>query len=157
MPAPRSRRRTLSTGSSRHPACPTRGSWRPARRGAARATAGAGLGGSAVGTASWGFWGGGGGGAPPAIIDDGVLDLVLMRDAPKLAFVRALLKIKDGSHIALPQISLDRAADVTITMSRDIPAGADGEPLSCATPLRAWTPLRIRALPAALTVLVPAS
>jgi diacylglycerol kinase family enzyme len=103
------------------------------------------------------FFGGGMRVAPPAIIDDGVLDLVLMRDAPKLAFVRALLKIKDGSHIALPQISLDRAADVTITMSQDIPAGADGEPLSCATPLRAGTPLRIRALPAALTVLVPAS
>ena len=113
--------------------------------------------GYAVVIANSAFFGGGMRVAPPAIIDDGVLDLVLMRDAPKLAFVRALLKIKDGSHIALPQISLDRAADVTITMSRDIPAGADGEPLSCATPLRAGTPLRIRALPAALTVLVPAS
>ncbi len=113
--------------------------------------------GYAVVIANSAFFGGGMRVAPPAIIDDGVLDFVLMRHAPKLAFVRALLKIKDGSHIALPQISLDRAADVTITMSRDIPAGADGEPLSCATPLRAGTPLRIRALPAALTVLVPAS
>jgi len=41
-------------------------------------------------------------------------------------------------------------------MSRDLPAAADGEPLSCATPLPAGTPLRIRALPAALTVLAPA-
>ncbi len=95
--------------------------------------------------------------APPAVIDDGVLDVVLMRHAPKLTFVRALMKIKDGSHVSLPQISLYRGADVTISMSRDLPAAADGEPLSCATPLTAGTPLRIRALPAALSVLVPAS
>jgi len=94
--------------------------------------------------------------APPAVLDDGVLDVVLMRHAPKLVFVRALTKIKDGSHVALPQISLLRGADVTITMSRDVPAAADGEPLACAAPLRAGTPLRIRALPAALSVLVPA-
>ena len=94
--------------------------------------------------------------APPAVIDDGVLDVVLMRHAPKLTFVRALMKIKDGSHVTLPQISLCRGADITISMSRDLPAAADGEPLSCATPLTAGTPLRIRVLPAALSVLVPA-
>lgn len=90
--------------------------------------------------------------APPALIDDGVLDLVLMRHAGKLTFVKALLKIKDGSHVMLPQISLDRGTEVTVTMSRDLPAGADGEPLACASPLAAGTPLRIRVLPAALTV-----
>lgn len=95
--------------------------------------------------------------APPAVIDDGVLDVVLMRHAPKPTFVRALMKIKDGSHVTLPQISLHRGTDVTISMSRDLPAAADGEPLSCATPLAAGTALRIRALPAALSVLVPAS
>jgi YegS/Rv2252/BmrU family lipid kinase len=95
--------------------------------------------------------------APPAVIDDGVLDVVLMRQAPKLTFVRALMKIKDGSHVTLPQISLHRGADVTVSISRDLPAAADGEPLSCATPLAAGTPLRIRALPGALSVLVPAA
>jgi YegS/Rv2252/BmrU family lipid kinase len=93
--------------------------------------------------------------APPAKIDDGVLDLVLMQHAPKLTFVRALQKIKDGSHIGLPAISLERGADVTITMSRDLPAAGDGEPLACACPLAAGAALRIRAMPAALTVLVP--
>jgi diacylglycerol kinase (ATP) len=93
--------------------------------------------------------------APPAKIDDGVLDLVLMRHAPKLTFVRALQKIKDGSHVGLPAISLERGADITITMNRDLPAAADGEPLACASPLTAGAPLRIRVAPAALTVLVP--
>jgi len=92
--------------------------------------------------------------APPALLDDGELDLVLMRQAPRLTFVRALAKIKDGSHVGLPQISLDRGREVTVTMSRDLPAAADGEPLACAAPLAAGTPLRIRVLPAALTVLV---
>jgi YegS/Rv2252/BmrU family lipid kinase len=94
--------------------------------------------------------------APAALIDDGILDVVLMRHGPKLAFVRALAKIKDGSHLSLPQISLDQGAEATITMDRDLPAAADGEPLPCATPLPAGTPLRIRALPSALSVLVPA-
>lgn len=94
--------------------------------------------------------------APPALIDDGILDVVLMRHGPKLAFVRALAKIKDGSHVSLPQISLERGANVTVTMSRDLPAAADGEPLAVAGPLPAGTPLRMRALPAALSVLVPA-
>ena len=95
--------------------------------------------------------------APPAVIDDGMLDLVLMRHAPKLTFVRALSKIKDGSHVALPAVSLERGVSVTITMSRDLPAAADGEPLACASPLPAGTPLRVRALPAALRVIVPAA
>jgi diacylglycerol kinase family enzyme len=111
--------------------------------------------GYAVVAANSAFFGAGMRVAPPALIDDGVLDVVLMRHGPKLAFVRALLKIKDGSHVSLPQISLDRGADVTITMSQDLPAAADGEPLACARPLAAGTPLRIRALPGVLSVLVP--
>jgi diacylglycerol kinase (ATP) len=112
--------------------------------------------GYAVVVANSAFFGAGMQVAPPAVVDDGLLDLVLMRHAPKLAFVRALMKIKDGSHVTLPEISLERGADITITMNRDLPAAADGEPLPCAMPLAAATPLRIRALPGALSVLAPA-
>jgi diacylglycerol kinase (ATP) len=111
--------------------------------------------GYAVVIANSAYFGGGMRVAPPAAIDDGVLDVVLMRHAPKLTFVRALQKIKDGSHVALPQISLERGTEVTLTMSRDLPAAADGEPLAHATPLAAGSSLRIRALPAALTVIGP--
>ncbi len=93
--------------------------------------------------------------APQAEIDDGVLDIVLMRHAPKLTFVRALMKIKDGSHVNLPQVSLERGTEVTLTVSRDLPAAADGEPLRCASPLTAGTPLRIRVLPSALSMIGP--
>ena len=94
--------------------------------------------------------------APPACIDDGVLDLVLMRHGPKTAFVRALTKIKEGAHTSLREVSLERDREVTLTIDRPMPVAADGETLPCAAPLPAGVPLRIRALPHALTVIVPA-
>jgi diacylglycerol kinase (ATP) len=95
--------------------------------------------------------------APPALVDDGELDLVLMRHGPKLTFIRALAKIKDGSHTTLEQVSLARDTDVTLTIDRAIPVAADGETIAFAAPLPAGTPVRIRALPGALTVIAPPS
>jgi diacylglycerol kinase (ATP) len=111
--------------------------------------------GYAVVVANTAYFGAGMKVAPRAEIDDGLLDVVIMRHGPRLAFIRTLLKIKDGSHLSLPLISLDRGSDVTITAGRDLPAAADGENLRCAAPLRSGTPLRVRALPGALRALVP--
>jgi diacylglycerol kinase (ATP) len=93
--------------------------------------------------------------APPAELDDGLLDVLVMRHAPKLAFVRVLLRIRSGTHLGLPQISHERCSEVTVTVDRDLPAAADGDTLRGGAPLPAGTPLRIRALPGALRVLVP--
>jgi diacylglycerol kinase (ATP) len=93
--------------------------------------------------------------APPALIDDGLLDVVRMRHGSRLAFVQVLLRIRGGTHVTLPLISLDRGAAVTLTMDRAMPAAADGETLPFAGPLPAGVPLTVRALPGALTVLVP--
>lgn len=93
--------------------------------------------------------------APGAAVDDGVLDVVMMRDGPKLAFVRALARIRTGRHLALAQISLERGCEVVLSLDRDLPAAADGDTLPCAAPLPARTPLRLRALPGVLTVLTP--
>jgi diacylglycerol kinase (ATP) len=93
--------------------------------------------------------------APPAEIDDGLLDLVLMRHGPKLAFVRALTKIKTGAHTSLAEVSLERDRELTLTVDRAMPVAADGETLPSAAPLPAGAPLRIRACPAALAVLAP--
>jgi diacylglycerol kinase (ATP) len=91
--------------------------------------------------------------APPARIDDGLLDIVTMRHGPRLAFLRVLVRIRGGSHVGLPQIGLDRATAVTLTMDRSLPVAADGEALPWADPLPAGTPLTVRALPGALCVL----
>jgi diacylglycerol kinase family enzyme len=42
-----------------------------------------------------------------------------------------------------------------LLVGRDLPAAADGETRPCAAPLHPGTPLRIRAIPRALRVLVP--
>jgi diacylglycerol kinase (ATP) len=109
----------------------------------------------AVVVANCPYFGGGMKVAPPAEIDDGLLDVVTMRHGPKLAFIRVLLKIRGGTHVALPQIGLGRAAEVAVTVDRDMLAAADGEALPVAGPLGAGTPLRIRALPGALRVIAP--
>jgi hypothetical protein len=53
----------------------------------------------------------------------------------------------------MSQIGTARAAAVTITVGRAVPAGADGESLACARPLDPGAPLRIRALPGVLQVI----
>jgi diacylglycerol kinase (ATP) len=93
--------------------------------------------------------------APAAEVNDGQLDLVIMRHGPRLAFLRALARASDGRHVTLPQVSVDRCTEITITAEQDTQAAADGEALPGAFPLRAGTPLRIRVLPGALRVLGP--
>jgi diacylglycerol kinase (ATP) len=131
-------------------------SWRPARFEVVGEGARHDFAGYAVVIANSAYFGAGMMVAPPACVDDGVLDLVLMRHGPKLAFARALTKIKDGSHTSLREVSLARDTDVTLTVDRPMPVAADGETLPFAAPLPAGAPLRIRAMPAALRVIVPA-
>jgi YegS/Rv2252/BmrU family lipid kinase len=101
------------------------------------------------------YFGGGMKAAPDADTGDGLLDVVLMRDAPKLAFVRALTKVKDGSHVNLDQIDVLRARSVTFSTDRPLPAGGDGESLDLAAPLPAGSPLHIRVVSGALRLIVP--
>ena len=131
--------------------------WQPARFEVTGASCRHDFPGYAVVVANSAFFGGGMKVAPPACVDDGILDLVLMRHGPKLAFIKALAKIKHGSHTSLAQISLDRDTQVTLTLDRPMPVAADGETLPFAAPLPAGTPLRIRVLPGALSVLTPAA
>jgi YegS/Rv2252/BmrU family lipid kinase len=110
----------------------------------------------AVVVANCAYFGGGMRVAPAARMDDGILDVITMRHGARIAFLRALMKIQDGTHVTLPQVSAGQAAEVTVTVDRDMLAAADGEPLPFAAPLPAGTPLRIRALPGALRVIKPA-
>jgi len=50
----------------------------------------------------------------------------------------------------MSQIGSGRAREVTVVVGRAVPGGADGELLSCASPLNPAAPLRIRALPGAV-------
>ena len=87
--------------------------------------------------------------APQADPGDGALDIVLMRHAPKLTFLRVLTKIRKGAHIELDQIDTGRATAVTVTFDRPLRAGADGELFDV------LSPVRISVLPKALCVIAP--
>ncbi len=102
------------------------------------------------------FFGGGMQVCPPARTSDGCLDVVVMHDATKAAFLRVLLKIKNGTHVSLPQVALGQAAAVTVTADTALPVAADGETLPWGSPLAAGVPLRARVRRGALKVIVPA-
>jgi YegS/Rv2252/BmrU family lipid kinase len=111
--------------------------------------------GYAVVVANCAYFGAGMRVAPAAKIDDGFLDVVTMRHGPRLTFIRVLMKIKDGTHVALPLVGLAQAAEVTVTVDRAMLAAADGETLPWAAPLPAGVPVRIRVLPRALRMITP--
>src|SRR6202034_2183780 len=88
--------------------------------------------------------------APNATPGDGMLEVVLMRHAPKLVFLRVLRMIGNGTHVELPQISTGRATDLEVTCNRSMPVGVDEETLHLSYPLR------IRVIPDALRIMAPA-
>jgi len=90
--------------------------------------------------------------APGADVSDGLLDVITVRAGSKMSFIQVMLLASRGKHTRLEQVGATQAASITVRADRDLRAGADGEPLPCASPLAAGTPLRIRALPGALRV-----
>jgi diacylglycerol kinase (ATP) len=91
--------------------------------------------------------------APDANIGDGLLDVIMVRQGTKLSFAQAMLRAGRGTHVLMDEVTTQRAARVTVTADRAMPAAADGETLASACPLPAGSPLRIQALPGALRVI----
>ncbi|MEV6255715.1 diacylglycerol kinase [Nocardia sp. NPDC051929] len=84
---------------------------------------------------------------PDAIMDDGLLDLTVVGALSRREMLRLLPALSAGKRQNHPEVKQFRAAAVTLTAA-GAPATADGEPAGT-------LPLTIRAVPAALTVLVP--
>ena len=105
--------------------------------------------GYSVGAANNKAYGGGMYAAPGAELDDGLLDVVTCARMPKRRFVGELLpKIFKGTYIDMPEVTVFRAREVPISADRQFTLYADGDPI-------AELPVRIRALPAAVRVIVP--
>jgi YegS/Rv2252/BmrU family lipid kinase len=96
------------------------------------------------------YFAGGTPAAPDADVTDGLLDVVTVSDSSKLSFVRVMLLASRGRHTRLAQVGVTRAASVTVSADRAMLAGADGEPLTFASPLATGVPLCIKALPGVL-------
>lgn len=67
--------------------------------------------------------------APHAIIDDGVLDVCVVRALPTLDFIQLLSKISAGEHVAEDDVAYFRAREIDMEFSRAIKVNTDGEVL----------------------------
>jgi diacylglycerol kinase (ATP) len=84
--------------------------------------------------------------APAAVMDDGLLDVVVIGGLSRTALLRALPTLFDGSHVDNPAVSVHRATRLTVRSTPAVPVYTDGEPLGS-------TPASFTVEPGALRVL----
>ena len=88
--------------------------------------------------------------APAALLDDGMLEVIVLEDVSKLAFLTRLIpKVFKGEHVELPERPLLPRPRVSISCERAFDMYADGDPIG-------RLPVRVRALQGAIRMLVPA-
>jgi YegS/Rv2252/BmrU family lipid kinase len=102
-----------------------------------------------VAAANSGFYGGGMRVAPHARLDDGALDVVCLAESSRLGLVRLLGKVFRGTHVDAPGVTVRRGAEVRVSADRPFTVYADGDPVGN-------LPIVMRAVPAAVEVLLPA-
>jgi YegS/Rv2252/BmrU family lipid kinase len=95
-------------------------------------------------------YGGGMRAAPGAMLDDGLLEVVLLENVSKLAFLtRIFPKLFKGTHVHDPHVHVFRAREIALDADRPFVMYADGDPIG-------QLPVRVRALAGAITMLLPA-
>jgi YegS/Rv2252/BmrU family lipid kinase len=105
--------------------------------------------GYSVGAANSKAYGGGMFAAPDALLDDGLLEIIVLEDMSRMRFLtRVLPRVFKGTHVELPSVRVFRAREVEISADRPFTMYADGDPIG-------ELPLRVRAVPGAVNVLVP--
>jgi len=87
--------------------------------------------------------------APDAAIDDGLLDLVIVREIPKRTLLAVFPKVYGGKHVGHPDILMARTRRVEITLDRPMTMYGGGEPLRR---LEAGEPVAVDVMPAGLAV-----
>jgi diacylglycerol kinase (ATP) len=90
--------------------------------------------------------------APAALVSDGVLDVVVIEAASRLALMRSLPKVYDGAHVDLPEVTVLTGKRVELRASPPVPVGGDGEPLG-RLPSLSEDPAVVEVLPGALSVI----
>jgi diacylglycerol kinase (ATP) len=96
--------------------------------------------------ANSGFYGFGLHVAPDAEIDDGLLDVVIIKHAPKPLFFAVMKELETGAHVRRDMVEVLRGREIRVEADRSLPYGADGE-------LVGTLPVTARILPGALRVL----
>ena len=102
-----------------------------------------------IGTANSKAYGGGMLAAPDAMLDDGLLEVVVLESIGKLAFLTKILpNVFKGTHVNQPSVHVFRAREVSISSDRKFTMYADGDPIG-------ELPVTVRAVSAAVSVLTP--
>lgn len=104
--------------------------------------------GYSVAAANSKYYGGGMMVAPDASLEDGKLEVVIIKDVPKLQFLRLAPTVFRGSHVRQSNVAVLRAERVTVGASRPFTVYADGDPV-------AELPVTVRARAAAVSVIGP--
>lgn len=85
---------------------------------------------------------------PTAVLDDGLLDLLVVAPVSRPAFLRLFPRAAKGEHVGLDVVSLERVRRVRVDADEPIIGYADGERIA---PL----PIDVEVAPGALRVLAP--
>jgi YegS/Rv2252/BmrU family lipid kinase len=96
--------------------------------------------------ANSGYYGAGMHIAPDAVVDDGLLDVVVVPAASRLRLVRSMPRLYAGTHVQLPEVVVLRGREVTVGADGPVVAYGDGERLGL-------LPVTATVSPAALRVL----
>ncbi len=88
--------------------------------------------------------------APDARPDDGLLDVVVVLDTPRLRFLTLMPTVFRGAHVGLDIVEAMRGTSVRISATRPLTLYADGDPI-------AELPVTVTVVPAAVRALVPAA
>ena len=85
---------------------------------------------------------------PHAELDDGKLDVLLVKEASKLAYLRGLAKVFKGAHLDSPHVEVLRGEVIEVSSDRPFVIYADGDPIGA-------TPATMRVEARALRVIGP--
>jgi YegS/Rv2252/BmrU family lipid kinase len=86
---------------------------------------------------------------PQAELDDGQLDVLISKEAPKLAFVQGLAKTFKGTHVDSPYAQFLRGRVIEVGSDRPFEIYGDGDPIGS-------TPATVRVESRCLRVVAPA-
>jgi YegS/Rv2252/BmrU family lipid kinase len=103
-----------------------------------------------VGAGNSKAYGGGMRAAPEAMLDDGLLEIVLLESVSKLTFLTKILpRVFKGTQVQLPYVRVFKAAELDVSCARPFTMYADGDPIG-------ELPVRVRAVRGVVNMLVPA-
>lgn len=85
---------------------------------------------------------------PDAVVDDGLLDVLVVGEGPRGAIVKFMNEAKAGAHVHRAEVTVSTGREVTLHTDRRVPLCADGDEIGT-------LPLTVRVRPAALNVIAP--